>query len=167
MVQTLVSVEEYRSNIYHPDVDYVDGHLEERNVGEKEHGKLQLRIAVLLRRFGKVKAFIETRLQISPTRYRIPDVCAYDKEPDESVFTHPPLLCVEVLSPEELMTRVMEVMHDYLSIGVPTVWVLDPVQKHAYFVDTAGLRPVTDEIATADGRVRLTLDEIFSDNDLF
>ena len=28
--QTFVSVEEYLSTMYHPDCDYVDGHIEER-----------------------------------------------------------------------------------------------------------------------------------------
>lgn len=43
MVQTPISVGEYLSRTYHPDMDYVDGQLDERNVGEEEHGKLQAR----------------------------------------------------------------------------------------------------------------------------
>ncbi len=35
---TLVSVDEYLHSVYEPDVDYVDGVLEDRNVGEKKHG---------------------------------------------------------------------------------------------------------------------------------
>jgi hypothetical protein len=53
MVQVAVPVEEYLSTAYHPDVDYIGGHLEERNVGEKEHGKLQFRITFLLKRCAK------------------------------------------------------------------------------------------------------------------
>jgi hypothetical protein len=45
MLETLVSVREYLSTAYYPDVDYVDGQLEDRNVGEKEHGELLMRIA--------------------------------------------------------------------------------------------------------------------------
>jgi Uma2 family endonuclease len=82
-----VPVKEYLSTAYHPDVDYIAGHLEERKSGEKEHGKLQFRITFLLKRLRKVVPFIETRLRIAPDRYRVPDVCAYDKEPDESIFT--------------------------------------------------------------------------------
>jgi Uma2 family endonuclease len=168
MPDTLVSVEEYRSNIYHPDVDYVDGHLEERNVGEKEHGKLQLRITLLLKRTRKVVAFIETRIQISRTRYRIPDVCAYEQEPDEPVFTQPPVLCVEVLSPEDRIHRVMNVVRDYLSMGVPVVWALDRREKKAYIADSStGLRPVEGEIEALGGRVRIPLDDIFSEEDFF
>jgi hypothetical protein len=60
-----VTVREYLTSIYHPDMDYVDGSLEERNMGEKEHGKLQARIWLLLNNAG-MNAFIETRLRISP-----------------------------------------------------------------------------------------------------
>jgi len=33
---TLISVSEYLNTIYHPDCDYVDGEVGERNLGEKE-----------------------------------------------------------------------------------------------------------------------------------
>ena len=36
-----VSVREYLSTSYRPDCDYVDGRIEERNVGEFEHALLQ------------------------------------------------------------------------------------------------------------------------------
>jgi hypothetical protein len=37
------TVGEYLSSAYDPDVDFVEGELEDRNVGEKGHAKLQLR----------------------------------------------------------------------------------------------------------------------------
>ena len=168
MVQTLISPEEYLATVWHPDVDYVEGRLEDRNVGTKEHGKLQARIWLLLRRLDGLQAFIETRLKVSETRYRIPDVCAYYQEPEESVFTQPPVLCVEILSLEDRLSRVMQVVQDYLSMGVPTVWVLDPLEKKAYAADpAAGLREVAGRISTTDQRVVLTLEEIFSGKNPF
>ena len=44
---TLVSVEEYLNSDYQPDCDYVDGVLEERNLGEYNHGRLQMLISHL------------------------------------------------------------------------------------------------------------------------
>jgi Uma2 family endonuclease len=168
MLETLVSVREYLSTAYHPDVDFVDGHIEERNVGEREHGELQARIYILLKRQRILVPFIETRLRVSATRYRIPDVCAYEKKPTESVFTQPPVLCVEIVSPQDRIHRITDVAHDYLCMGVPTVWLLDPLQKKAYVADTAaGFHEVMDRIATADNRVVFSLAEIFSEEDLF
>jgi len=162
VIQTQLPVKEYLSTGHHPDVDYVDGRLEERNVGEKEHGKLQLRIAILLKAMPNVFPFIETRLKVSETRYRVPDVCVYlDREPDEQVFTAAPFLCVEILSPEDRMNRTLSVVQDYLAMGVPQVWILDPWEKKAYLVDSAGLRPVTGQIGATSSRVTLPIGEIF------
>ena len=137
-LQESVSITEYLATAYHPDVDYVDGRIEERNVGEKSHGKLQRRMADLLERTPGVFAFIETRLRISDTNYRVPDVCAYlDREPDEEIFTTPPLLCVEILSPEDRLIRTITKAVEYQRMGVLHVWVLDPLKKTAYVLDAA------------------------------
>jgi Uma2 family endonuclease len=46
----LISLEEYLRTSYHPDADYVDGEIEERNLGEYEHARLQYVLAGI---FGK------------------------------------------------------------------------------------------------------------------
>jgi Uma2 family endonuclease len=167
MLDTLVPVGEYLSTAYNPDVDYVEGQLEDRNMGEREHGELQARIWLLLKQRRILQPFIETRLMISPNRYRVPDICAYDKKPEESIFTRPPALCVEIISPEDRMSRIMNVVRDYLSMGVPTVWVLDPLEKKAYVAEgTVSLRETSGSIATSDGRVTLELATVFSDEEL-
>jgi Uma2 family endonuclease len=66
------------------------------------------------------------------------------------------------------MNRIAKVAQDYLSMGVPAVWLLDPLEKRAYVADLSdGLHEVRDQIATADGRVVFTLHEIFSEDDVF
>src|SRR5205085_2669796 len=129
---TLISVEEYLSSGYDPDMDYVDGELEDRNVGEKDHGKVQFRIARLLDNLGGWFVTIETRMKVSPTRFRVPDVCVYAQEPDEQVFKDPPLLIVEVLSPEDRMSRRPRKLEDYYRMGCKNIWILDPWCGKAY-----------------------------------
>ena len=41
----LVSLHEYLQTAYHPDCDFVDGHIEDRNLGERAHARLQVLIA--------------------------------------------------------------------------------------------------------------------------
>jgi Uma2 family endonuclease len=165
--QTLISVREYLSTSYQPDVDYVDGEIEERNVGEIEHSRLQGRIFIMLTQL-RMRAFVEARLRVSATRFRVPDVLAYETVPNESVFVTPPNLCVEILSPEDRLSRTLKAVQEYLLIGVPTVWVLDPLEKTAYVATHAEpFRQVRDRIATADGKVEFTLEQVFSDEDLF
>jgi Uma2 family endonuclease len=107
-------------------------------------------------------------MRVSATRYRVPDVCACHKEPDESVFTQAPALCIEILSREDPLSRISKVANDYLAMGVPTVWLLDPLEKRAYVADSeAGIHEVKHQIATTDSRVAFPLAEIFSEEDLF
>ena len=66
------------------------------------------------------------------------------------------------------MKRLTDVAHDYLSMGIPTVWLLDPIGKKAYAADTAeGFHEEMGQISTAEGRVAFSLAEIFSEEDLF
>ena len=44
----LMTMEQYLRTSYSPDVDFVDGEIEERNVGESEHAELQWIIAGIL-----------------------------------------------------------------------------------------------------------------------
>jgi Putative restriction endonuclease len=75
-VETLIPVEEYLSTSYDPDVEYVDGVLEERNVGDWLHSLVQRNLILCLgRKYPKIFAVPELRSQTRASRYRLPDVC--------------------------------------------------------------------------------------------
>jgi Uma2 family endonuclease len=156
---TSVPVAEYLSSAYDPDVDFVEGEIEDRNVGEKDHAKLQLRVVRLLDT-GQWFVTIETRLRISPTRYRVPDVCVYESEPEEQVFTTAPWIVIEVLSPEDRMSRMQRKMEDYHAIGCPNIWILDPWRRKAYRYDGTSIVEVS-LLATTDSRVSLSTSQLF------
>ena len=93
MVGTLVSVEEYLHTSYHPDCDYLDGEVLERNLVERNHSELQGELFLHFsnhRRQWNTYAFVEQRVRVSPTRFRIPDVCVYLGRPKEQIFVTPP-----------------------------------------------------------------------------
>jgi hypothetical protein len=46
--QFATRLEYYLQTDFRPDCDYIDGQIVERNVGEKEHSFLQLKIAMLI-----------------------------------------------------------------------------------------------------------------------
>ncbi|MBI4874591.1 MAG: Uma2 family endonuclease [Acidobacteria bacterium] len=162
-----VSVQEYLSTDYSPDVDYVDGELEDRNVGEKGHGKIQkaliLRLGLREKELG-VFVIQEQRVQISSTRFRVPDTCVMlGGEPDQEIFTAPPFLCVEVLSPDDRMSRMQRKISDYLRMGVRYVWVIDPGTRQAWVCDAQGMREVKDGVLrTADPEIAVPLAELFA-----
>jgi Uma2 family endonuclease len=164
--RTLISVEEYLRTSYRPDCDYVDGEVQERNLGEWDHANLQIAIGAYLRvrqRQWGVQVVVEQRVQVSPTRFRIPDVCAVLGAPDGQILHKPPFLCVEVLSPEDRMSRVRERVDDYLKMGVPHIWVLDPTTHSAYSITPEeGWREVKDVLRTSGPEIELPLSEIFT-----
>jgi len=164
---TLISVNEYLSSSYDPDCDYVDGEVLERNLGEYDHSRLQgVLFAYLFSRekLWGIHVVPEQRVQVSPTRFRVPDICLIvAAKPDEQIFTKPPFLCIEILSPQDTMTRMLERIHDYLSLGVPHVWVLDPQAKRAYGYTTSGMHEATDGVLrTQHPDIAVPLAELFS-----
>jgi Uma2 family endonuclease len=156
-----ISLAEYLSTVYDPDMDFVDGELEDRNVGEKDHAKLQFKLAKLLETSGGYFVAIETRIQVSSTRFRIPDVCVYEEEPEEQIFTTPPLLVAEILSPEDRMSRMQRKIEDYRAMGCPDIWILDPWRRKAYRFDGASTVEVQDELTTHDSGISILLSELF------
>lgn len=164
----LVSVEEYLHTAYRPDCDYVDGVLMERNVGEKSHAKLQKQILLYLEaRCQAWGIFViqETRIQVSPTRYRVPDVCVVaGPEPEEEIFTRPPFLCIEILSPEDRMSRMQVKIDDYLAFGVSYVWVIDPQTHRAWVYTSDVIREVRDgELRTEQPDIAVPLRDLFAE----
>jgi len=165
--RTLISVEEYLRTSFRPDCDYVDGEVVERNMGERDHSSLQMSILMFLgsrRTQLGIEVFPEQRVQISPRRFRVPDICVVLGHTDEQILTKPPFLCIEILSPEDRMSRMEERADDYLAMGVPYVWVLDPAKRRAWTITSAeGWREVKiDVLKTHDPAIEVPLSEIFS-----
>ena len=164
---TMVSVEEYLNTSYSDgDREYVDGVVMERNLGEKDHSKIQHRIDFWFGQLAetqKVFVFPEIRVQVKSTRYRVPDVCIYlDHEPDEQVFQTPPFLVVEVLSKDDRASDIQEKVDEYLVFGVPFVWVIDPRRKTAIIHTPSGAANVNDGILrTANPTFELALAWLF------
>jgi len=163
---TLVPVSEYLSTDYSPDCEYIEGELEERNVGARDHGSAQMALSAYLynrRQELGISVFLEQRVQLSPTRFRVPDICVVvGPEPEEQIFTRPPFLCIEILSPEDRMSRMQEKIGDYLGFGVHYVWLVDPQTRRAYVYTSDGMTEVKDGVLrTREPEITVPLAEVF------
>ena len=162
-----VSIEEYLHTVYEPDVDYVDGVLEDRNVGEFDHSMVQRAILIALIAFedeASAIAIQETRTQTQATRFRVPDICMVRTEDAEQIFRRPPLLCVEVLSPEDRLPRMRTKCQDYLNMGVPAVWIFDPQNELAYEMKNDFWREVREGVLRlSTSPVQLDIQKIFAE----
>jgi len=159
-----MSVNEYLSTTFRPDCDYVDGKVVERNVGEWDHGRVHaLLVGFFLsreRRAG-IRVVPEHRVQVKPTRFRIPDVCVVaGPEPGEQILTQPPFICIEILSRDDRISDMQERVRDFLEFGVPYVWILDPKSRQAWRCSPGEMRQVP-ELRTEGPAILVPLDEIF------
>ena len=162
----MVSLEEYLATDYEPDCDFVDGYLEERNLGEWDHSLLQSNIcAYLLARYKTqgMRVLTELRIRVTPGRVRIPDLCVFLTDPKQRVPSTPPFLCIEILSPEDRLKRIQVRINDYLAMGVNMAWIIDPETRQAYTVTAAeGLREIkTGVLRTGSPVIEMPLAEVF------
>ncbi len=130
----LITISEYLNTVYRPDREYIDGETLERHMGKWEHSRLQ---ALLTMWFGqheqewKVQTATEWRTQVSPSRVRIPDLVLVRTGAQPDVLTEPPLLIVEILSPDDSYSDTQQRAQDYLTMGVPAIWIIDPQTRTA------------------------------------
>jgi Uma2 family endonuclease len=163
----LVPVKEYLRTTYHPDCDYVDGEVLERNLGEHDHSDLQTELAYYFRSRRKqwrLHAVVEQRVQVTPTRFRIPDVCVVKGGvPHPAIFREPPFICIEVLSKDDTRRSMQKRIDDYLKFGVPNVWVIDPADRRVWTYSSEGSREVKDGVLrTENPSIEVLLAEVFA-----
>jgi len=166
----LLSIEAYLHTSYSPDVHFVDGEIEERNLGEYTHAFIQGFLLSLINEnvdaWG-LEAVVELRIRIGSSRVRIADITLIGADdPIEEVRTTPPVACIEVLSPEDRLSRAELVLADYFAMGVPNIWLIDPIRRSAFTYDGAGLH-VADiaNLAVAGTPARIDLTPAFAQLD--
>lgn len=150
-----VSVEEYLSTVYEPDCEYDDGVVVDRILGEFEHAFLQTILAtVFTNNMDSWGAFAltEQRLQIAARTFRVPDLSVLPiGGQTDPILTLPPLIVIEILSPEDTMRRVTRKASEYLQFGVEHVWWIDPEGREAFRATSAGLERVPGGVLTVPG----------------
>ena len=155
---TQISVDEYLKTTYRPDCDYVDGEVLERNLGERDHSRPQMRIGAYFfarEKEWRIVVMPEQRVQVKAHRFRIPDVCVVrEDDPDEPIVHTPPLICIEILSKDDTFKSLTERLDDYLAMGVPNVWVIEPHTRRGYIYNSEGF------LEAKDGVLRATNSEI-------
>jgi hypothetical protein len=166
-----LSLEEYLNTDYEPDCDYVEGILEERNVGKKTHSKVQMRLSAwLYSRVGEHKqdVLLEQRVQVSRSRVRIPRYLSSRSacnRRNSSTAACP--LCRDPFTRRPL-DRVQDRLTDLLSFGVPTIWIVNPYTKEAWIATPdAPVAPVTDRKLRCPAlNLEVELSEILPESDL-
>jgi len=157
-----MEVEEYLHTSFRPDCDFIDGNVLERNVGLKRHSWALGQIGIWFRSCPGLCSLISLRLRVAPSRVRVADVVVVELPlPEEEVFTSPPWLCVEIMSPDDTMSSMQDRLDDYLRFVVPNLWVVDPWKHRGWNVTSDGWAVASDGVMrTADGRVAMPLADV-------
>ncbi len=166
MATVQISLDEYLRSSYHPDCDYVDGEVQERNLGEFDHAAVQMFLGNWFfqhRDEWQLHVLPEMRIRVSATRVRIADICLMARsQPVEQVPTKPPLAVIEILSPEDRISRYGQRLADYRQMGIPNVWVIDPANRIGYDCSTAAWLPV-EEFRVAGTAISARLSDLWSE----
>ncbi len=161
-----ITIDQYLRSTYDPDCEYVDGEVLERNMGERDHSELQRELIYFFRNRRQqwnVFVFPEQRVQVSPTRFRVPDLCLYvGQKPTDQVFRTPPFICIEILSPEDRIARLQDKIDDYLRFGVPYGWVINPRNRRAWIHTKEGSREAEGVLRTENPSFDISLAEVFA-----
>ncbi len=167
---TLIPVEEYLRTSYRPDCDFLDGEVRERNLGERPHALLQGIFYATFRerrRDWRVVALPEQRVEISRSRYRIPDVCVvWASDPVNAIVQVAPLLCIEILSKGDTLSELQERVDDYQAMGVEHIWAVDPLQRRGYVASVNGFQRPGNDVFTVPGTpIQISLVDVFAEFD--
>jgi Uma2 family endonuclease len=126
---TLVTLEQYLRTSYRTDVEFIDGELKEKPLVQWAHGRLQILIGNW---FGAheddwgviVAAGIRTK--VSSSRVRLPDIVVVTAGPQPGMLVEPPLIVIEILSPDDTYTETERRAQDYRRMGIENIWLIDP-----------------------------------------
>jgi len=161
--KTAIPVDEYLHTSF-PGVDceYRDGEVLERSMPDHLHGVTQILLGAFFAPLRKSLSFSvcsETRMKLREGLYLIPDVAVFWPPPPSAVPDSPPLIAIEILSPDDRMSAVLGKLQEYRHRGVGHVWLVDPYSRRLYTCDT-GLT-ATNLFRVPELGIELGPDQIF------
>jgi Uma2 family endonuclease len=82
-------------------------------------------------------------MRLAPDLYRIPDIAVFaESKPDEPIPSRPPLVVIEIISPDDRDSEMLEELAEYQDWGVANIWVVDPQRRTLTAYEDGALRNV-------------------------
>ena len=140
--KALLTPEQYLATHTDRETELARGELAERPLPTRSHGRTQQRLAVLLDSAGY--CCTEVRMRLAEDLYRIPDVAVFEGGgPAEETPTTPPLLIVEISSPEDRFQEMFKKLEEYRAWGVQHIWLVEPELKRCHIYENGSLTEVS------------------------
>lgn len=140
--------------------EFVHGELIERIASNFAHGWIQTLSSVRLRNAGY--AVLNISLRIAADVIRIADVALFSRLPKEDVPTQPPLVVIEIASPDDRHIEVLRKLEEYRIWGVEHIWVVEPDIQKFHIYESRGLIEAKQfELPELD--IRIDANELFAE----
>ena len=128
----------------------------------RNHSAVQINLAAEFVRHREFRVHSELTLNISGKSYT-PDLSVYPRTPldlrhDVSRCPDPPLLAVEIFSPQQSIQEVMDKVDTYFSFGVKSCWVVSPSMHSVQILTADGKEIVLNSGTATDPVTGLTAD---------
>ena len=131
----VISEEEYLHTSYEHDPELVDGQLLKRPTPTNLHSCIQALLIhwfLLHRLEWHVMPLSELRTRVSLGRFRLPDVAVTRLKTFTSrPLTEPPLVAIEILSPDDRFADLQARARDFQTMGTEHIWLIDPELRSA------------------------------------
>jgi len=132
-----VTLEQFRTAYAEskPYYELLNGEAFQKALPTKLHSILQGVLFIVLKQLG-FRSMTELTLAISETWEPTPDVCGLLGPDDGEPYPTKPIpVVIEVLSPRDPFTRVIQKCRRYAEWGIPDILVFDPVGREAWHWD--------------------------------
>jgi Uma2 family endonuclease len=146
-----------------PYYELLDGEPVQKALPTDLHSILQTVLAFLLKELG-FRPRTELTLAISESWEPTPDVCGLLVGLKNQPYpTKPVPVVIEVLSPDDRFTRVIQKCRSYAQWGIPDILVFDPIGREAWHRDIAtdDLVRIKQSYAFKSKLVELNLADVF------
>lgn len=166
MATTRVSLEVYldRAGQHGFHEEYVDGEVQEKEMGGNLHGAWIVAIAVYFHRHRHewgIRALSDLHVNTQRSDYRIGDVVIVDRSVPlvATPLKQPPFAVFEVLSPTDSVSRTVARLRDYAAMGSEFLYLLDPEDGIFQRYAEGQLTPANEFICESRG-IRFAFAEI-------
>jgi Uma2 family endonuclease len=141
-INAAISEAEYLSAVFEGlDREYRHGEVVERTIPTYLHGVIQGMLYALFLAYRKSHNLLPStgaRHRLADGLIRIPDVAVHQGMPREACPNTPPFVAIEVLSPDDRVSDVMQKLKEYRDFGVAHIWAVDPENRTLFVYDEEG-----------------------------
>lgn len=136
-VKAQLAVGDYLATTFEHDCEFVHGEVVKRSAPSLWHSDIQGHLCAILWPFRAkhdVYAYPELRMRLAEDLIRIPDVAVFVGRADD-VPTTPPLVAIEISSPDDRLSNTLEKFAEYRRWGVPHIWLVESELKTLFVYD--------------------------------